>query len=120
MTPELALDDRVSEGSARTRLERLLFASVGFAALVYGAVLFPGINGIEGQTPQLEAWYGRGLIAIAVVFPIVLGVLTWLVPRTVMRRLGAATALLFLVAMMAFPWESFVISRQTRSQMRSR
>jgi len=104
MTTELTLVDRVSADTARARLERLLYASVGFAALVYGAVLFPGLGGIEGQTPQLEAWYAYALIAIAVVAPFVLGVLAWIVPRTVMRRLAASTALLFLVAMSLFPW----------------
>jgi len=104
MTSELTLVDRVSEGTARARLERLLYASVGFAALVYGGVLFPGMGGIEGQTSQLEVWYAYGLIGIAVVCPFVLGILTWIIPRTVMRGLAGATALLFLVAMSLFPW----------------
>ena len=104
MTTELTLVDRVSEGTARARLERLLYASVGFAALVYGGVLFPGMDGIEGQTPQLEVWYAYGLIGIAVLCPFALGILTWVIPRTVMRYLGGITALLFLVAMALFPW----------------
>ena len=41
MSGELALIDRVSEDTARARLERLLYASVGSAALVYGVRALP-------------------------------------------------------------------------------
>ncbi len=104
MTGPLAPGGRVSEDSARARLERLLYASVGLAALIYGGVLYPGSGGISGQTPQLEAWYGVGLITVAIVMPVALGALAWAMPRRALRRLAGTTALLFLFAMMAFPW----------------
>ncbi len=104
MSAELTLVDRVSEDTARARLVRLLYASVGFAALIYGGVLFPGLGGIQGQTPQLEVWYAYGLLLIAIVFPFALGILAWTAPRRVVARVAAGTAILFLVAMMLFPW----------------
>lgn len=103
MTTALAHADRVSEDSARVRLERLLYLSAGFSGLIYGAVLFPGPGGIEGQTPQLEAWYAYGLIGVAVLAPSLLGILTWVAPRRLMRRLAGATAMLFVIAMFLFP-----------------
>ncbi len=104
MNTELAPVDRVSEDTARARLERLFYSSVGLAALIYGGVLYPGSGGISGQTPQLEAWYGASLIAVAVAMPVALGILTWVMPRRAVRRLAGTTATLFLVFMMAFPW----------------
>lgn len=104
MKSELTLVDNVGAHTARVRLERLLYGSVGLAALIYGGVLFPGLGGIEAQTPQLEAWYGYGLVVIAVVLPLALGILTWVASRRVVTRMAAATALLFLVAMTLFPW----------------
>ena len=100
----LAPGDRVSEDTARARLERLLYSSVGLAALIYGGVLYPGAGGIAGQTPQLEVWYGAGLIAVAIIMPVALGILTWVLSRRAVRRLAGATAILFLAGMMAFPW----------------
>lgn len=96
--------DRVSEDTARARLERLLYSSVGLAALIYGGVLYPGSGGISGQTPQLEVWYAAALVGVAIMMPVALGVLTWVLPRRTVRRLAGSTALLFLFGMMAFPW----------------
>ena len=103
MTDPLAHVDRVSEDTARARLERLLYSSVGLAALVYGGVLFPGSGGIQGQTPQLHRWYGITLIVVAVILPVGLGIITWILPRRQVRRLASTTALLFVAAMIAFP-----------------
>lgn len=103
MTAELTAVDRVSEDTARARLERLLYSSVGAAAVVYTAVLFPGAGGIGQQMPQLATWYSLTLIAVAIVLPAALGALTWLVPRPVMRRIAISTALVFLVGMAFFP-----------------
>lgn len=97
------LTTRVSKSTARFRLERLLYSSVGFATLVYGFLLFPGKKGIEGQTPQLQAWYGYGLILIAIVLPLALGISAWVAPRRLVKGLAAGTALLFLIAMTLFP-----------------
>jgi len=104
MMAALAPVDRVSEDTARARLERLFYSSVGLAALIYGGVLYPGSGGISGQTPQLEVWYAAALIAVAIMMPVALGVLTWVLPRRAVRRLASSTALLFLFGMMAFPW----------------
>jgi signal transduction histidine kinase len=104
MTAELTGVDRVSKDTARARLERLLFASVGVAALVYSGVLFAGPSGISEQTSQLDPWYAYGLIAVAIVFPMALGVIAWVMPREWARRFGGTTAILFVVAMIAFPW----------------
>ncbi len=104
MNGELAPVDRVSEDTARARLERLLYSSVGLAALIYAAVLYAGSGGIAMQTPQLEAWYGAGLIAVAIIVPVALGMLTWVLSRQWVRRLAGVTAMLFLFGMMAFPW----------------
>lgn len=104
MSTELTPVGRVSEDTARARLERLLYASVGLAALVYGGVLFPGLGGIEGQTPQLEVWYGYALVIIAIVLPFTLGILAWIAPRPFVTGLGGTIAILFLVAMVFFPW----------------
>lgn len=104
MSAELAPVKRVSEDTARARLVRLLYGSVGFAALIYGGVLFPGLGGIEGQTPQLEAWYGYGLIFIGIVCPFALGILAWTGPRRFVTRFAGSIAILFLVAMTLFPW----------------
>ena len=104
MNGPLTLVDRVSEDSARARLERLLYSSVGLAALIYGGVLYAGSGGIARQTPQLDAWYGASLIVIAIVLPAALGVLTWVLTRRSVRRFAGTTAMLFLFAMMAFPW----------------
>ncbi|NTV38388.1 MAG: sensor histidine kinase [Demequinaceae bacterium] len=104
MSVELTLVDRVSDDTARARLERLLYASVGFAAAVYTAVLYPGLGGIKGQFPQLEIWYAWGLVLIGIVFPFALGILAWVAPRRLVQRLAGTTALLFLVAMALFPW----------------
>ncbi len=103
MTTELTAVDRVSDDTARARLERLLYSSVGAAAVVYTAVLFPGAGGIGRQMPQLATWYALTLVAVAIVLPAALGVLTWLVPRPVMRRIAVTTALVFLVGMAFFP-----------------
>lgn len=103
MTVELTSVDRVSEDTARARLERLLYSSVGAAAVIYTAVLFPGASGIGRQIPQLETWYALTLILVAIVLPAALGVLTWIVPRPVMRRIAVTTALVFLVGMAFFP-----------------
>ncbi|NYI40096.1 sensor histidine kinase [Demequina lutea] len=104
MTAELTPLDRVSADTARARLERLLYASVGFAALIYGGVLFPGMGGIEGQTPQLEVWYAYALVLIAIVLPFTLGILAWIAPRPFVTRLAGSIAMLFLMAMTLFPW----------------
>jgi signal transduction histidine kinase len=104
MSAALTLVDRVSEDTARARLERLLYSSVGLAALIYAGVLYPGSSGISVQTPQLERWYGVGLITVAIIMPAALGVLTWIMSRRAVRRLAGATALLFLAGMMTFPW----------------
>ncbi|MCB2412469.1 ATP-binding protein [Demequina sp. TTPB684] len=104
MSAPLTHVDRVSEDTARARLERLLYSSVGFAALIYGGVLYAGSGGISGQTPQLAPWYGWGLIAIAIVMPATLGILTWVMSRRAVRRFAGTTALLFLVSMMVFPF----------------
>lgn len=104
MSDELTPLARVSDGTARARLERLLYTSVGFAALIYGGVLFPGLGGIEGQTPQLEVWYAYGLLLVAIVLPFALGVFAWFGPRRLVSRLAGTIAILFLVAMMLFPW----------------
>lgn len=104
MSAELTPVKRVSEETARARLVRLLYGSVGFAALIYGGVLFPGLGGIEGETPQLEAWYGYGLIVIGIVCPFALGIMAWTGPRRFVTRFAASIAILFLVAMMLFPW----------------
>lgn len=103
MSAELTLGSRVSADTARARLERLLYGSVGLAALIYGGVLFPGLGGIEGQTPQLEPWYGYGLLVIGIVFPFVLGILAWTGPHRLVTTFAGTTALLFLVAMVIFP-----------------
>lgn len=103
MTAELTGIDRVSKDTARARLERLLYASVGVAAVVYSGVLFAGPNGIGEQTAQLDPWYAWGLILIAIVFPMALGVMAWLLPRQWVRRFAGATAILFVIAMIAFP-----------------
>ena len=103
MTTELTAVDRVSEDTARARLERLLYSSVGAAAVVYTAVLFPGAGGIGRQMPQLATWYALTLVAVAIVLPAALGALTWFVPRPVMRRIAVTTALVFLVGMAFFP-----------------
>lgn len=89
--------------SARARLERLLYTSVGVATIAYTATLLPGAGGIKRQTPQLDGWYGYGLIGVALVLPIVVGIAAWVLPRRVVRPLAIGTALLFLVAMMLFP-----------------
>lgn len=104
MSIALAPVDRVSEDTARARLERLSYSSVGLAALIYGGVLYPGSGGIAGQTPQLEIWYAAALITVSIVLPVALGILTWLMPRRAVRRLAGATALLFLLGIVAFPW----------------
>jgi len=104
MSTELAPVDRVSEDTARGGLERLLYTSVGVAAVVYTAVLYPGLGGIKGQFPQLEIWYAWGLVLIGIVFPFALGILAWVAPRRVVSRLAGATAALFLIAMILFPW----------------
>lgn len=104
MSAELTLVDRVSEDTARARLERLLFASVGSAALIYGVVLFPGAGGIEGQTPQLEVWYAYALLTISIVLPALLGAVVWVAPRPFVIRLAGTIAILFLIAMVLFPW----------------
>ena len=104
MSVALASVDRVSEDTARARLERLLYSSVGLAAIIYGGVLYPGSGGISGQTPQLEVWYAAALITVSIIMPVALGILTWVMPRRVVRRFASATATLFLLAMMAFPW----------------
>jgi len=104
MSAELTLVHRVSEDTARTRLERLLYASVGFAALIYFGVLLPGTGGIEGQTPQLEVWYAYGLIFVGIFCPFALGILAWTAPRRFVARVAGTVAVLFLVAMMLFPW----------------
>jgi two-component sensor histidine kinase len=104
MSTELAPIHRVSEDTARGRLERLLYTSVGGAAVVYTAVLYPGLGGIEGQFPQLEIWYAWGLVLIGIVFPFALGILAWAAPRRVVSRLAGATAILFVMAMVLFPW----------------
>lgn len=103
MTSELTPVDRVSEDTARARLERLLYSSVGAAAVIYTFVLFPGSGGIERQTPQLDPWYGYGLLAVAIVLPAALGAVTWLLPRRLVRRIAVSTALVFLIAMALFP-----------------
>ncbi len=103
MTAELAPVDRVSEDTARARLERLLYLSVGFAAVLYGLVLFPGKNGIAGQTPQLHPWYGYSLVVVAVGLPLALGAVTWILPRRQVRQIAMVTAVLFLLGMMLFP-----------------
>ncbi len=90
-------------GPARARLERVLFLSVGIAAVAYMGILYPGSAGIAGQTPQLVPWYGIGLIVAAVGLPLVLAILTWFLPREVMRKAAAVTSITFVVAMMAFP-----------------
>lgn len=104
MSEALTPVDRVSEDTARARLERLLYSSVGLAALIYGGVLYPGDGGISGQTPQLEVWYAAALITVSIILPVALGILTWVMPRRAVRRWAGATAMLFLVGMMAFPW----------------
>ncbi len=104
MTIALTPVDRVSEDTARARLERLLYSSVGLAALIYGGVLYAGPGGIAGQTPQLEVWYAAALITVSIVLPVALGIVTWLMPRRAVRRLAGATALLFLVGIVVFPW----------------
>ncbi len=97
------LATRMDKKTSRFRIERLLYSSVGFAALVYGFLLFPGKKGIQGQTPQLESWYGYGLILVAVLLPFALGIVAWIVPGRWVNRLAGATAILFLIAMMLFP-----------------
>jgi len=104
MSAELTSVDRVSEDTARGRLERLLYASVGVAAVVYTGVLYPGLGGIKGQFHQLDVWYAWSLVAIGIVFPFALGILAWVAPRRIVRRLAGATAILFLLAMTVFPW----------------
>lgn len=104
MSTALAPVDRASEDTARGRLERLLYTSVGVAAVVYTAVLYQGLGGIKGQFPQLEIWYAWGLVLIGIVFPFALGILAWIAPRRVVSRLAGATAILFLIAMILFPW----------------
>ena len=89
--------------SARARLERLLYTSVGVATIAYTGTLLSGAGGIKRQTPQLDAWYGYGLIGVSLVLPIVVGIAGWVLPRRIVRPLAIGTALLFLVAMMLFP-----------------
>ncbi len=104
MSAELTSVDRVSEDTARGRLERLLYTSVGIAAVVYTAVLYPGLGGIKGQFDQLEIWYAWSLVLIGIAFPFAVGILAWVAPRRIVHRLAGATAILFLLAMMMFPW----------------
>lgn len=101
---ELEPIDRVSRSTARARLERNLFASVGLAAAALGLLLYPGYGGIAGQSPQLHSWYAISLVIVVVVMPVALGIMTWIVPRRLTRALGGATALVFLLAMAVFPW----------------
>ena len=67
-------------------------------------MLFPGAGGIEGQTPQLEVWYAYALLIIAIVLPFVLGIVAWIAPRPFVTRFAGTIAILFLVAMVVFPW----------------
>lgn len=103
MTAELTSVDRVSEDTARARLERLLYSSVGAAAVIYTAVLYPGAGGIGRQMPQLESWYAICLVVVAIALPASLGALTWIVSRPAMRNIAVSTALVFLVGMAFFP-----------------
>jgi len=95
--------NRVSDDTARARLERLLYSAVGAAAVVYTFVLFPGDSGIGRQNPQLETWYAAALIVVAIALPALLGVLTWVAPRGVTRVVALTVPLVFLVAMAFFP-----------------
>ena len=104
MTDADAAIDRVSRKTARARLERLLFLAVGVAGVVYGALLFPGRSGISGQSPQLIPSYADFLVFVAVVMPILLSVLTWLLPRQWMRAIGGATCIVFAGTMVLFPF----------------
>lgn len=103
MSEGLTLMDRVSDDTARARLERLLYFVIGLAAVVYGAILYPGINGIAGQTPQLEPWYGYGLIVVTIGLPLLLSATAWLAPRRLAHALAGTTAILFVVGMAVFP-----------------
>lgn len=94
---------RTRRFTARARLTRLLYTSVGIAAVVYTGILLGGQTGIKQQTPQLAAWYGYGLIIVGIVLPFALGVLAWVLPHAIIRRMAITTSLLFLVAMMLFP-----------------
>lgn len=96
--------DRVSRNTARARLERLLYLAVGIAGIVYGLLLYPGKAGIAGQSPQLETTYAWFLVIVSVVFPILLGALTWALPREWMRTIAGGTCITFLVAMAMFPF----------------
>lgn len=103
MTLTLVPVNRVSDDTARARLERLLYSAVGAAAVVYTFVLFPGDSGIGRQNPQLETWYAAALIVVAIALPALLGVLTWVAPRGVTRVVALTVPLVFLVAMAFFP-----------------
>jgi two-component sensor histidine kinase len=96
--------DRVSRHTARARLERLLFLAVAVAGVVYGALLFPGPGGIQAQAPQLEPLYAWFLVFVAILMPVVLGALTWILPRQWMRAIAGATCLVFAGAMVLFPF----------------
>lgn len=104
MTEADAPIDRVSRHTARARLERILYVAIGIAGIVYGALLYPGDAGIAGQTPQLDRVYGIFLIVVALLVPVLLGVITWILPRPVVRVVAGATSLVFLVAMAMFPF----------------
>jgi two-component sensor histidine kinase len=96
--------DRVSRHTARARLERLLFLAVGVAGVVYGALLYPGKGGISGQSPQLEPTYAWLLVFVALVMPVLLGVLVWVLPRQWMRAIAGTTCVVFAGAMVLFPF----------------
>lgn len=90
-------------GTASARYQRLLYTSEGIAAILYTPILLPGSAGILAQTPQLEPWYGYGLIAVALGLPVVLGILSWFTSRRFLEIFATVTALVFVVAMMLFP-----------------
>lgn len=103
MTRDRPRIDRHSRDTARARLERILYLSVGIAGIVYGLLLFPGNAGIAGQTPQLEPWYAWFLIFVTIVAPVLLGIFTWFLPREAVRHIAGAVAIVFLGAMALFP-----------------
>ncbi|WP_084128576.1 ATP-binding protein [Demequina sp. NBRC 110055] len=86
-----------ADDAARDRVQRMLYAATGIAAVVFGTLMLSGASGILASLPQMAPWYTVVSLTIVIGLPVALGASAFALPLTALHRVAAVAVVGFLV-----------------------